>query len=977
MFSKKQSGTREETQLSHKDSDNHGEAVHMDGFPIVAIGASAGGLEALETFFFNLPEDTGIAMSFIVVQHMPPDYKSILSELLKQYTNLQVHEAEDGMAVAPNSVYVIPANTELTIRGGRLYLSEPGRPRGLCLFVDILFRSLAQEQKERSVCIVLSGAGTDGTLGLKAVKDEGGMAMAQDPDTAAYKSMPRNAIESGLVDYVLSPDEMPEYLIAYIQHSFGKGKKLARLLSRNDTDSLQQILTLIHAHTGHDFSGYKQSTIVRRIERRLAVNLIENQDDYLSYLEQNPMEVEALFRELLVGVTRFFRDPEAYAALTEKVLPRLFENKRPGDSIRIWVPACSTGEEAYSLAILLQEYLQGMKKHYKVQIFATDIDSGAIEYARTGLYPEGIAADVSPERLKRFFTWDPGSNTYQVGKTIRSMLVFAEQNATGDPPFSRLDMISCRNLLIYMDNELQKKVLHLFHYALNHSGFLFLGTSETISEFGDFFETVDRKWRLYQSKGIMALHSVPKNFLSPLIKKCSQNKAILKDGKSSFRELVENALLQQFSPPSVVTDTNGDILYIHGRTGKYLEPAQGEGSLNILKMAREGLKLELNAAIRKVVVQKEPIHIPGLQVMGNGENTRVNVTVSPVFEGISALSSLIMVVFQEVVLPEICDKWKEVAATGETVADERVFALERELRNKEEYLQTVIEELETSNEELQSTNEEFQSVNEELETSKEELQSLNEELMIVNAELQKKIDELSCSNNDMNNMLAGTGVGTVFVDHELRIKRFTPVATQLINLIHADLGRPITHIVSNIMNYHNLGEDVQEVLDTLRPKEVQVRTKSEKWYLMRILPYRTSQNAIEGAVINFIDFTEQKMFQRMNRLAVVVRDSNDAVTMQDFEGRILAWNPGAEKIYGWSEQEALSMNIRDTIPESERENALKIIKQLAENKRLEPFQARRITRDGHVVEVCMTATVLLNEKGERYAVATTERLAGE
>jgi two-component system, chemotaxis family, CheB/CheR fusion protein len=975
MVSRKQSGPKENAQLCHKGAETHGGDGQKDVFPIIAIGASAGGLEALETFFTHLPADTGIAMTFVVVQHMPPDYKSILCELLTRYTSLQVYEAEDGMAIAPNAVYVIPANQELTMRQGRLYLGEPSSPRGLCLYIDILFRSLAQEKKERSVCIVLSGAGSDGTLGLKAIKDEGGMAMAQEPETAAYKSMPRNAIDSGLVDYVLSPEEMPEYLIAYLQHSFGKGKKPAGLLSRNDTNSLQKILTLIHAHTGHDFSGYKQSTIVRRIERRLAVNLIESQDEYLTYLEQNPMEVDALFRELLVGVTRFFRDPEAYAALKEKVLPRLFESKRPGDSIRIWVPACSTGEEAYSLAILLQEYLHGLKKYYKVQIFATDIDSRAIGYARSGLYPGGIAADVSPERLKRFFNWDPDSNTYQIDKTIRGMLVFAEQNATGDPPFSRLDMISCRNLLIYLDHELQKKVLHLFHYALNHSGYLFLGTSETISEFGDFFETVDRKWRLYQSKGIMALHSVPKNFLSPVIKKSSQNKVILKDGKSSFGELVERALLQYYSPACVVTDTNGDILYVHGRTGKYLEPAQGEGSLNVLKMAREGLKLELNAAMRKVVVQKEPIHFPGLRVGGNMEDTMVNVTVSPVFEGISTLSSLVMIVFQEVVHPEVCDPWKEVAATEQTVHDERVFALERDIRNKEEYLQTVIEELETSNEELQSTNEEFQSVNEELETSKEELQSLNEELMIVNAELQKKNDELSTSNNDMNNMLAGTGVGTVFVDHELKIKRFTPVATQLINLIQADIGRPITHIVSNIMNYHRLSEDVQEVLDTLRPKEVEVRTKSEKWYLMRILPYRTSQNTIEGAVLNFIDFTEQKIIQRISRLAVVVRDSNDAVIMQDFEGRILAWNPGAERIYGWSEQEALSMNVRETIPESGREGALKTIKQLAENKRLEPFSVRRLTKNGQIVEVFITATVLLNDEGVPYAVATTERPA--
>jgi two-component system CheB/CheR fusion protein len=968
-------------------------------FPIVGIGASAGGLAAFEAFFAAMPADTKSGMAFVLVQHLAPDHKSILTDLIKQYTRMRVYEVEDGMAVRPNCTYIIPPNRDLAFLHGRLYLSKPVAPRGLRLPIDFFFRSLAQDQHERAICIVLSGTGSDGTLGLKAIKGEGGMAMAQAPESTEYDGMPRSAIATGLVDYVLPPGEMPAQLIAYAEHAFGRKPRPVSPPAPRAADLLQKVFILLRAQTGHDFAHYKQNTIARRIERRMAVNQIERPDDYVRYLQQNPSEVEALFRDLLIGVTNFFRDPEAFEALQEQVVPHLFAGKPTGAAIRVWVPGCSSGEEAYSIAILLQEHLEALRQNFKVQVFATDIDSRAIEQARAGLYPASIAADVSAERLARFFAQDQDGSAYHIHKVIRDMLVFSEQDVIEDPPFSRLDLISCRNLLIYMGGELQKKLISLFHYALRQDGFLFLGSSETISEFVDLFATVDRKWKLYQRQGAVSPRPALGGFVPPLMEGTGPPRAARegqRDSRIQLRELTERALLQQYAPASVVVNGRGEILYIHGRTGKYLEPAPGEVSVNILQMARQGLRRELTTALRKVAAHKEMVCYQGLRVRGNGDITIVNLTVRPLAEGPGGAAGpgLILVIFEEV-QPADRDRPEAVAAAGAadlaTDRDERIAALEQELQAKEEYLQTLIEELETSNEELKSTNEELQSANEELqstneelETSKEELQSINEELATVNAELQIKIDELSRANNDMNNLLAGTGVGTVFVDHQLRIRRFTPAATQVLNLIQTDVGRPVGHVVSNLVGYDRLVEDVQAVLDSLIPQDAEARTKGGAWYLICIRPYRTLENVIEGVVITFVEITEMKRMQEavrgseaMRRLAVVVRDSHDAITVQDFEGRILAWNPGAERMYGWSEAEALAMNIRDVVPEDRREEALAAVKELGRAEVLEPFRTQRVAKDGRGMEVWLTATVLVNEAGEPYAIATTEREMGK
>ena len=586
------------------------------GFPIVGIGASAGGLAAFEAFFSGMPAETDPGMAFVLVQHLAPDHKSILSDLVKRYTRMQVFEVEDGMAVRPNCAYIIPPNRDMAFLDGTLQLLEPAAPRGHRLPIDFFFRSLAQDQHERAICIVLSGTGSDGTQGVRAVKGEGGMVMAQNPESTEYDGMPRSAIATGLVDYVLPPAEMPAQLIAYVAHAFGKAPRPVSPPAPKAEDAMKKIFILLRAQTGHDFSQYKQNTIDRRVERRMAVHQIERLDEYVRYLQQTPAEVEALFRDLLIGVTSFFRDPEAFAALKEQVIPRLFAGKDAGAAIRVWVPGCSTGEEAYSIAILLQEQMELLKQSFKVQVFATDIDRQAIEQARTGVYPASIAADISPERLARFFAQEPDGTAYRVHKSIRDMLVFSEQDVIKDPPFSKLDLISCRNLLIYMGGDLQKKLIPLFHYALNPGGMLFLGTSETVGEFVDLFATLDRKSKLYQRKedGSGAHRPAMGKYLPPLTEGETDSRPSAKapgESKLRLRELTERALLQQYAPVGALINQRGDILYLHGRTGMYLEPAPGEAGMNILKMAREGLRRELTTALHKAVASRESGAPPG------------------------------------------------------------------------------------------------------------------------------------------------------------------------------------------------------------------------------------------------------------------------------------------------------------------------------------------------------------------------------
>ena len=987
-------------------------------FPIVGIGASAGGLAAFEAFFSGMPADKDPGMAFVLVQHLAPDHKSILTDLIQRYTRMQVFEVVDGVEVQPNCCYIIPPGCDMAFLNGTLQLLEPSAPRGQRLPIDFFFRSLAQDQRELAICIVLSGTGSDGTMGLRAVKGEGGMAMAQIPESTEYDGMPRSAINTGLVDYVLPAADMPAQLMAYAVHAFGRPSRRDIVPEPKTESALKKIFVILRAKTSHDFSLYKPSTINRRIERRMAVHQIKRLDGYVKYLQQTPQEVEALFRDLLIGVTNFFRDPLAFAELEKTIIPRIFAGKPANSAVRVWICGCSTGEEAYSIAILLQEHQETLKQNYMIQLFATDIDSQAIDQARKGYFAAGIASDITPERLARFFTLEADGKTYRIQKGIRDMLVFSEQDVIKDPPFSKLDLISCRNLLIYMGGELQKKVIPLLHYALNPGGFLFLGTSETVGEFSTLFSSLDRKQKLYQRKeDAYTGKSIPvTTFLPPMT---NPDPALLAPAirkafpaKVPLQVLAEQALLQQVIQAGILVNRSGDILYLHGRTGIYLEAATGGAdNYNILKMAREGLRHDLTIALHKAATRNEKVSRQRLRVKTNGHFTTVNLNINPVAARLEPVerpgvpvvpeTTLFMVVLEEapIQLAELVgadhERMQQPAGADDPGAlpsaeNDNMTALRQELQAKEEYIQSANEELEASNEELKSANEELQSINEEmqstneeLETSKEELQSVNEELATINAEMQTKVLDLSRVNNDMNNLLAGTGIGTVFVDHRLRILRFTPAATQIINLILSDVGRSIGHFASNLIGYDNFVADIQAVLRTLIPKEVEVQITGGIWYTMRILPYRTVDNVIEGAVITFVDITgivhARESFKSVNdliRMAVVVRDSHDAVVMQDMAGLIMSWNPAAVRMYGWSEPEVLQRNIRELIPEELREADIARVQQLSRKEVLEPYRTQRIAKDGSVVEVWMTATALLNEAGEVYAIATSERASG-
>jgi len=947
------------------------------GFPIVGIGASAGGLSAFEAFFSAMPTDRATGMAFVLVQHLSPDHKSILSDLVKRYTRMRVFEVEDGMEVRPDCAYIIPPNRDMAFLDGTLQLMEPAERRGLRLPIDFFFRSLAQDQHERAICIVLSGTGSDGTLGVRSVKGSGGMAMAQEPETTEHDGMPRSAIATGLVDYVLPPERMWSRLEAYVSHAPERKRAADKEPSPSD-GTLRKISLLLRSQTGHDFSQYKENTLVRRLQRRMALHQIESPAEYLRYARENPTEVEGLFRDLLIGVTNFFRDPDAYAALEKRVLSSLFANRPAGSPIRVWVCGCSTGEEAYSIAILLYEHVSMLKTPYKIQVFATDIDRWSIEAARAGIFPRNIAADISGDRLGRCFS-ERVDGGYRIAKSIRDLIVFSEQDVLRDPPFSKLDLISCRNLLIYLNSDAQKKLIPLFHYALQPGGWLFLGTSESVGEFSSLFEIVDRKSKLYARREDGAALVRPVLDAVAIAASAVQPTISREPGASeptvTLRTITERALLDHFSQVALLINGRGEIQHILGRTGKFLEPASGDAStMNVFTMAREGLGRPLTTALHKAVARKEIVRTSGLRVRANGGFTTANLVVRPVpaFADGSPPDDLYLVVFEEAQTQA-----EHAPATSLSPRQRsRVAALEQELRSKEEYLQTTLEEMETSNEELKSTNEEMQSVNEELqstneelETSKEELQSVNEQVATVNAELQDKVSELSRSNNDMNNLLAGTGVGTLFVDHQLRIARFTPLITQVINLIDSDIGRPVGHIVSNLVGYDTLVDDVADVLETLTPREVEVRTKSGLHYLMRMRPYRTLENVIEGAVLTFVEITQRKRVEEQLREAQAkyydfFEHAPDMFASIDFAGgRVLECNTTLASALGMKKEEIAGQSVYDLYPEAVRDDARALMTELAQAGVQQTAEVQLRRRDGAVLDVGLRLSAIRDAEG--------------
>lgn len=873
---------------------------------MVGIGASAGGFKPLLEIFRHIPADS--SMAYVVILHLSPVHKSNLAELLQKETAIPVTQVQATVRVEANHIYVIPPNKNLLLEDGLIQLAEPEHPRGQRVPIDFFFRSLAEVYRNNAIAVVLSGVGADGTLGMRRIKEYGGLTITQDPREAEQEGMPRSAINAGVVDFVLPIAEIPDKLISLRQNAAQIVLPAPEPPPQHEkaTDALRELLALVRARTGHDFSSYKRSTILRRIERRLQVNEVKDIPSYLQFMREHQEEVRALLRDLLISVTNFFRDHEAFAALEREVLPRLFDGKTGDDEMRVWVAGCATGEEAYSLAILLCEQTAWMNNPPKVQVFATDIDEEAINRARIAVYPDTIAADVSPERLKRFFVKE--ADHYRVRKDVREIVLFAPHNILRDPPFSKLNLITCRNLLIYLTHEIQERVQEIFHFALRPEGFLFLGSSES-AEGPALFAPFDKKYRLYkrqatnhQMRGFPMLPQSGKWEVKPL------PASVTSTTKSfTFAELHQQVLIERHLPPSILVNEDYEILHIYGDAGRYLRFIDGEPSRNLLRVVHPSLRLELRAALF-AAKQADPARQSNYVRLGVDGNTQlINLVVDPVNQPLAALG-LLMVIFDEV------NETRAALAEGSPPRPENggmepvVQQMEEELQKTRDQLratieqyETSVEELKASNEELQAINEELRSATEELETSKEELQSVNEELTTVNHELKEKVEEVSRANSDLRNLMASTAIGTIFLDRALHIKLYTPSVLNLFNIIPSDLNRPLDHLTHKL-DYEHLTEDVEKVLATLKVIEREVSSSDDRWHLARLLPYRTIDDRIDGVVVTFVDITEHKHAEQERERLLGELDSQrtllDSVLRQMPAGLIIAEAPSGRLILG-------------------------------------------------------------------------------
>jgi len=889
-------------------------------FHVVGVGASAGGLEALNGFFGAMPADS--AMAFVVVQHLDPHHESLMKNLLAKKTDLEVQNAADGVAVQANRVYLKPPGQDIVIRHGTLFLTPIKPADGPRLPIDIFFSSLAEDQKEKSICVILSGAGSDGTLGAKLIRGEGGLVMVQDEKEAQYARMPQSIIKAGLADFILPVKQMPRELLNYIRHPLLGADKTADRTDEQFQQDIQAVLSIVRTNTGYDFSRYKRSTIERRIQRRMALHQIQQLGDYRRYLRQNAAEIDNLFQDMTIKVTRFFRDPQAFEALKKKTLGPLLQEKEGGAAVRIWVPGCATGEEAYSLAIAALEAAEGLEKFFEFKIFATDINAEAITAARRGYFSQSIAADVSPERLKRFFT--KKDDHYHVDGKIRDMVIFALHDIGRDPPFIGLDVISCRNLMIYMNGDLQADIYNIFRFALKTGGILFLGSSETTGK-TEFFAAVDKKHKIYrnlttEAERPVAFH-MPAKFAArekyAEFERPPGNRAQVQvnSSRSNVRGIVEEIILDKYAFPAVLIDDQAEILYFHGNTARFLAPPVGEPSFNLFKMVAGELNLRLVKAFEKVKRSGRPELLESIQVRHNDGFLKLDVNLSPLDAG-GRGQDWILIEFKEAP----ADLARRPGAAAGADDSPELTALEEKLRLSRQELQAVIEELETSNEELksaneelQANNEELQSTNEELESSKEELQSTNEELETVNVELSKKNQDLLKADEDLKNLFSTIDIGILYLDVDLRIKRFTQATTEVFNLKAVDIGRKISDITSHLAQ-ETITQNVEEVLDTLTRKEIRLQNRDGNIYAVRIAPYRTRANMIEGVVITFLDVTFMEDAQVKYRDALSYFEKTTAalyepILILDQDFTVTLANPAFYRMFKTSARETLGQCI--------------------------------------------------------------------
>ncbi len=894
------------------DSDNRLSEISSSNSPshYVGIGASAGGLEAIEEFFKQMPPRTGLA--FVVIQHLSPDYKSLMGELLAKHTEIPIYKAENGMIVETDSIYLIPPKKNLTIFHGKLILTEQDHSQGINLPIDVFLKSLADDQAEKAIAVILSGTGSDGTRGVRAIKESGGMVMVQDEDSAKFDGMPRSASSTGLADFILEPGEMPKQLLSFSKHPYATKSEISDTLLGDD-DGLTRLFALLRDKHRIDFTYYKPSTVVRRIERRMTVNQIHELRDYVKYMESYPREITNLYRELLIGVTSFFRDPEAFATLAEKWIPQIISNAKE-DQIRFWVPGCSTGEEAYSLAILCQEAQKQLSKSVDIKIFATDIDAEAIQKAATGIYPESITADLSPHLLARYF-YKHDDLSFHVSRNIREMVVFANQNIIKDPPFTNISLVSCRNLMIYLQPVLQKKILQLINFSLLPEGILFLGTSETTGEMTDYYEALDHRWKIYCSKGRQN-RVIPRTVLGPAtdisdrqyIASATRSQTVRFQEEERILDRVLQSIAGHYFTCALVVNENGELLHILGDAGKYLKFPAGRVLNKISKIAIKELSIPLSTGIQRVLKNRKEEQYPRIRLNQDDSTAIIQIRLCPL-PGKRNQESLVLVLIDEL-KEESKESEQPLPAFNLGVeAEQRIYDLEQELQFSKENLQATIEELETSNEELQATNEELLASNEELQSTNQELQSVNEELFTVNAEYQKKILELTESNNDVNNLLSSSDEIKLFLDENLDIRVFNPVAKQIFKLLQSDIGRPFGHISHNLKDM-DLMELANKVLKSSEPIRKEVENDLGQTFLMRILPYYVSQQYTSGVSLNFTDITELKKAQEEIKEQIETLKISEAkhrilfesmaqgVVYQDIGGDIVDANDAAQRILG-------------------------------------------------------------------------------